>query len=230
MTWWSIPQTPSSRRSARRSDRRSLKETSRPGINHLRIIPQVPPILTERELTGRRFPGSRIPDAPDHAQGRRRLATEKGQHPQVGSFYMNEAMFDLPDAGFVDRTVTNLVGTSPSGVDVLLVVERRPLPENKSLQQIAAEHGRDAMKRLFGYKVIFEREIEVGSRGPTRRPSTAAAWSGCSRSSARSPAWTTPSGPAASCSASITRSPWPHRRSRRVRRRAAGGTPPQVRH
>ncbi len=76
---------------------------------------------------------------------------------------MNEAMFDLPDAGFVDRTVTNLVGTSPSGVDVLLVVERRPLPESKSLQQIAAEHGRDTAKRLFGYKVIFEREIEISS-------------------------------------------------------------------
>ena len=76
---------------------------------------------------------------------------------------MNEAMFDLPDAGFVDRTVTHLMGTSPSGADVLLVVERRPLPAAKSLRQIADDHAKDAMTRHFAYKVIFDREIEVGS-------------------------------------------------------------------
>jgi hypothetical protein len=81
----------------------------------------------------------------------------------MGSFYMNEAMFDLPDAGFVDRTVTYLSGLTPRGASVVLLVERRPHPANKSLRQIAAEHGRESMQKLFGYTVLFEREVEVAS-------------------------------------------------------------------
>jgi hypothetical protein len=77
---------------------------------------------------------------------------------------MNEAMFDLPDAGFVDRTVTYLAGRSPGGHGVLLLAERRPLPEGVSLRDIVAAFGRDAMARFRGYQVLFEREIEVASR------------------------------------------------------------------
>src|SRR5271170_6607108 len=79
----------------------------------------------------------------------------------MGLFYMNEAAFDLPDAKFVDCTVTVLAGKSPGGAAVVLLVERRRLPVGKSLRQAAAEHGRDAMKRLLGYTVILEREVEV---------------------------------------------------------------------
>lgn len=82
----------------------------------------------------------------------------------MGSFYMNEAMIDLPDAGFVDRTVTYLVGTSPEGNGVLLLVERRPLPADKSLRQVVDGLGKDAMTRFLGYQVLFEREIEVSSQ------------------------------------------------------------------
>jgi hypothetical protein len=81
----------------------------------------------------------------------------------MGSFYMNEAMFDLPDAGFVDRTVTYLAGNSPNGTGVLLLVERRPLAVGKSLRQVVAALGKDAMTRFIGYQVLFEREIEVAS-------------------------------------------------------------------
>jgi hypothetical protein len=89
---------------------------------------------------------------------------EKGWHLPMGSFYMNEAMFDLPDAGFVDRTVTHLVGTSPGNDGVLLLVERRPLPVDKSLREVVAALGKDAMTRFLGYRVLFEREIEVASQ------------------------------------------------------------------
>ncbi|MFT3765156.1 MAG: DcrB-related protein [Minicystis sp.] len=82
----------------------------------------------------------------------------------MGSFYMNEAMFDLPDAGFVDRTVTYLVGSSPDGNGVLLLVERRPLPVDKSLRQVVDALGKDAMTRFPGYRVLFEREIEVAAQ------------------------------------------------------------------
>ena len=82
----------------------------------------------------------------------------------MGSFYMNEAMFDLPDAGFVDRTVTYLSAKSPGGANIVLLVERRPHPEGMSLRQVAAEHGRESMKKLFGYTVLWEREVEAASR------------------------------------------------------------------
>jgi hypothetical protein len=77
---------------------------------------------------------------------------------------MNEAMFDLPDAGFVDHTVTHLVGTSPGGEGVLLLVDRRPLPAAMSLRQVADALGKDAMRRFVGYQVLFEREVEVASQ------------------------------------------------------------------
>ncbi|UQA59898.1 DcrB-related protein [Polyangium aurulentum] len=82
----------------------------------------------------------------------------------MGSFYMNEAMFDLPEAGFIDRTVTYLVGSSPGGNGVLLLVERRPLPVDTSLRQVVDALGKDAMTRFLGYRVLFEREIEVASQ------------------------------------------------------------------
>lgn len=79
----------------------------------------------------------------------------------MGAFYMNEAMFDLPEVGFVDRTVTYLEATSPAGGDVVLLVERHPLPEGKSLRQAMTEHVNDARKRLRGYSIIFQRDALV---------------------------------------------------------------------
>lgn len=81
----------------------------------------------------------------------------------MSAYYMNEAMFDLPDGAFVDRTVTYMEGTAPSGADVVLMVERHPFPAGKSLRQVAAEHVNDARKRLRGYTVIFQRDVEVAS-------------------------------------------------------------------
>ncbi len=77
---------------------------------------------------------------------------------------MNEAMFDLPDAGFVDHTVTYLPGKSPSGAEIVLLVERRPLPAGQSLREAVDAHGRDVAARYFGYTVVFDREVQVASR------------------------------------------------------------------
>jgi hypothetical protein len=77
---------------------------------------------------------------------------------------MNEAMFELPDVGFVDQTVTCLAGTSPNGEGVLLLVERRLLPVDMSLRQAVAALVKDAMTQHIGYRVLFEREVEVASR------------------------------------------------------------------
>lgn len=73
---------------------------------------------------------------------------------------MNEAMFDMPDTGFVDRTVTYLRGKSPNGVGVVLLIERRPL-EQKTLREAVDEHHLEQKKARLGYTVMFEREVEV---------------------------------------------------------------------
>lgn len=73
---------------------------------------------------------------------------------------MNEAMFDLPETGFVDRTVTYLRGKSPHGVGVGLLIERRPL-EGKTLRQAVDEHHREQQKKRLGCSVMFDREVEV---------------------------------------------------------------------
>lgn len=76
---------------------------------------------------------------------------------------MNEAMFEMPpEGGFVDKTVTYFEGTSPSGADVILLVERQPFPDGKDLRGAVQEHVSHARTRLRGYSIVFEREAEVG--------------------------------------------------------------------
>lgn len=74
---------------------------------------------------------------------------------------MNDAAFDLPEASFVDRTITYLEGKSPSGTDVVLMIERAPFPDGQTLRQAVAEAVRDARARLPRYEVLFEREADV---------------------------------------------------------------------
>jgi hypothetical protein len=76
----------------------------------------------------------------------------------VTTFFMNEASFDLPDLGFTDRTITHLVDAVPGAPDVVMRVERWPLPVGKSLRQLAAELSATATKGLRDYKVLAERE------------------------------------------------------------------------
>ena len=75
------------------------------------------------------------------------------------AYYMNEAMFDLPDAEFVDRSITYLWGNAPSGADVLVLVERRILEEDQPLRAAVAQLGNDAKEELRGYAVMFERDV-----------------------------------------------------------------------
>jgi hypothetical protein len=78
---------------------------------------------------------------------------------------MNEAMFDLPEPGFVDRTLTCISGFTASGAELMLIVERRPLGRGTSLRQAVTEHTEDAETRFRGYKVLFEQEIQIAGHG-----------------------------------------------------------------
>ena len=79
----------------------------------------------------------------------------------MSAYYMNEAAFDLPDVGYVDRTVTHLEGKAPSGIVVALMVERSPLPEGKTLREAATAHMIGTKKRLRGYTLLLDRASEV---------------------------------------------------------------------
>lgn len=77
------------------------------------------------------------------------------------TYYVNEAVFTLPDKGFVDRTVHKL--ESPlSGVDPLGVAVRRlPLQEGKSLRQLVDGDVAANKAKLNGFTLLDEAEVAL---------------------------------------------------------------------
>jgi hypothetical protein len=76
-------------------------------------------------------------------------------------YWMNEAAFELPAIGLVDRTVTVLEGRSTAGFAHAILVERRAWPPGASLAELVAANLRDARVRLVGHEVLFTRELEI---------------------------------------------------------------------
>ncbi len=74
---------------------------------------------------------------------------------------MNEAAFELPAIGLVDRTVTRLDAVSEDGRAQKIVVHRNRMPEGKTLADLAAGSLREAGVRLRLHEALFRREIEV---------------------------------------------------------------------
>ena len=80
----------------------------------------------------------------------------------MAAYYMNEGVFDLPEDGFVDRTVHVLTAAHPEQGDVLLVVQRSPLPEGKTLRELVQGRVDRARGELDGYTIVEEREAAWG--------------------------------------------------------------------
>jgi hypothetical protein len=76
-------------------------------------------------------------------------------------YYMNEAAFDLPGVRFVDRTVTHIEAETPSGLDVELQVERKPMPDGRTLRELLDAATATGKEQLRGYTVLAERDREV---------------------------------------------------------------------
>ncbi len=74
---------------------------------------------------------------------------------------MNEAAFELPAIGLVDRTVTRLDAVSEEGRAQKIVVHRSRMPEGKTLADLAAGSLREAGVRLRLHEALFTREIGV---------------------------------------------------------------------
>jgi hypothetical protein len=78
------------------------------------------------------------------------------------TFYMNEASFDLPDAHFIDRTVTLLEAVTPRGATVTVLVQRLPIAVGKSLRDVVSEHLAWAAEKQRGFTVLSREEILLG--------------------------------------------------------------------
>ena len=79
----------------------------------------------------------------------------------MASYYINEAVFALPDREFVDRTVHVLEAKLPDDDAIGLLVLRRPIGEHKTLRDLVKDHVDDDAKRLSGFTVIDQAESTV---------------------------------------------------------------------
>jgi hypothetical protein len=77
------------------------------------------------------------------------------------NYYVNEAVFALPEKGFVDRTVHRLESPLP-GVDPLGVeIRRLPLEHGKSLRQLVDGDVAASKARVNGFTILDEAEVAL---------------------------------------------------------------------
>lgn len=93
----------------------------------------------------------------------------------VAAYYTNDAAFELPDIGLVDRTVTTLDVTRPGVRAHSLSIHRLPLPEGEDLAARVKANLDRASRKLRSHKVLFVRETEIAGRPAIE---TAAEWRG----------------------------------------------------
>jgi hypothetical protein len=80
----------------------------------------------------------------------------------MANYYVNEAMLDLPERVFVDKTVHALEAKLPSGGTLAVFVHRRPIEGDKSLRELVGEHVALNQMRLSAFTVLDEVQADVG--------------------------------------------------------------------
>jgi hypothetical protein len=105
---------------------------------------------------------------------------DAGRRPSIKServslYYLNEAVFEVPVEGMIDRTVHRLEALLAGGGKLSLSVHRAPIPAGRTLADLARENARNASIQVPGHRVIFEREVEVDGRAAV---DLAAEWEG----------------------------------------------------
>jgi hypothetical protein len=77
------------------------------------------------------------------------------------TYYLNEAVFALPERGFVDRTLhrleSPLAGEDPLGVEI----RRVPIPTGKSLKQLVADEVAASTAKGNGFTLVEESEVLI---------------------------------------------------------------------
>lgn len=93
----------------------------------------------------------------------------------MASYYVNEAVFELPDLGFADKTIHAVEAELPNGQKLAVFVHRRPIRDGgapltsastvgagKSLRALVDENIALNRTRLHHYTVVDEVEAPVG--------------------------------------------------------------------
>jgi hypothetical protein len=80
----------------------------------------------------------------------------------MASYYMNEAAFELPEAGFVDETTHALESTLPSGGKLGVFVHRRRVDPGLTLRAAVDEHIALNDTRLALYEVVDQQPVAAG--------------------------------------------------------------------
>jgi hypothetical protein len=80
----------------------------------------------------------------------------------MANFYVNEAVFDLTERVFVDKTVHALETKLPSGQTLAVFFHRRPIAGNKTLRELVDENIALNDMRLSAFKVVGEVQANVG--------------------------------------------------------------------
>lgn len=77
----------------------------------------------------------------------------------MASYYMNEAVFDLPPRPFADATIHALESKLPDGRTIGVFVQRSAMREGSTLREAVDENVALNQKRLMGYAVTEERQV-----------------------------------------------------------------------
>jgi hypothetical protein len=77
-------------------------------------------------------------------------------------YYLNEAVLDLPDLGFVDSTIHGLEAKTPSDATLGVLVHRRPVDAGATLRELVDENVALNGRRLRAFIVESDRPTLVG--------------------------------------------------------------------
>src|SRR5262252_8113494 len=80
----------------------------------------------------------------------------------MASYYVNEAVFDLPERAFVDKTIHGLESKLPGDKTLAVFVHRRPIEGEKSLRELVDENVARNEMRLHAFTVSDEAQADVG--------------------------------------------------------------------
>lgn len=73
---------------------------------------------------------------------------------------MNEAALDLPD-GAIDRSLTSVTLSTPSGAKAAFIVERHEIAPERTLREACRSYTRDLEMRVRRLSRVFERDGSV---------------------------------------------------------------------
>jgi hypothetical protein len=80
----------------------------------------------------------------------------------MANYYVNEAVLDLPERPFLDKTIHALEAELPSDEKLTVFVHRVPIEGDKSLRELVDENIALNQTRLPAFAVLDEAQADVG--------------------------------------------------------------------